>query len=197
MPRAATAFERQARLRAVLRLDLRLLIAAQHQRMLGRIEVKPDDVFELVDEMGSLEACGSLQKASKRHFTQGSVYAQHRSDGVYHRAHCRDRCQRSRSSESAVTLPESLRSRSSESAVTLPESLRSRSPECRSRSRNHRLRWTGILKSAAFSRKHGQGAVTGRLRKMGSRNAYKAASTAGRGICTALSSASGLVVTAL
>jgi hypothetical protein len=60
----------------------------------------------------------------------GLIYAQHRYDGVYHRADWRDRL---------------CRSRSSESAVTLPESSRSPSPDYRSRSRNRRSRWIGIL----------------------------------------------------
>lgn len=38
-------------LRAVQRLDLALLIAAQHQRMLGRRHVQADDVFELFDKL--------------------------------------------------------------------------------------------------------------------------------------------------
>ena len=56
--RTPSALERQSRLRAVQCLDLRLLIAAQHQRVLGRIEVQTDDVLELVDEawvVGELE----------------------------------------------------------------------------------------------------------------------------------------------
>jgi hypothetical protein len=52
----------------------------------------------------------------------GLVYAQHRGDGVYRRADWRDRLQRSRCSESAVTLPESLPLTFAGLAVTFPES---------------------------------------------------------------------------
>ena len=49
---------RQQRLGAVERLDLRLFIDAQHQGMVGRVEVEPDDVAHLVDKQriaGQLE----------------------------------------------------------------------------------------------------------------------------------------------
>ena len=41
---------RQQRLGAVERLDLRLLVPAEHQRALGRAHVEPDDVAHLLDE---------------------------------------------------------------------------------------------------------------------------------------------------
>ena len=74
-----------------------------------------------------------MQKLLEATRPAGLMYAQHRYDGVYHRADWRDRL---------------CRSRSSESAVTLPESSRSPSPDYRSRSRNRRSRWTGILTGA-------------------------------------------------
>src|ERR1700751_5823161 len=40
--------QRQTRLRALERLALRFLIAAQHQCLLGRIEIEPDHVPELL-----------------------------------------------------------------------------------------------------------------------------------------------------
>ena len=43
--------QRQPGLCAVQRLHLALLVAAQHQRMLGRGHVQPHDVFELLDEL--------------------------------------------------------------------------------------------------------------------------------------------------
>ena len=43
--------QRQNRRRAVERLDLRLLVDAQDDRGLGRIEIEPDDVAHLVDEL--------------------------------------------------------------------------------------------------------------------------------------------------
>jgi hypothetical protein len=49
---------RQVRCGAIERLDLPLLIHAQHDRALGRVEVQPDDVVDLVDEqrvLGQLE----------------------------------------------------------------------------------------------------------------------------------------------
>src|SRR5262245_14732086 len=42
---------RQQRLRAVERLDLALLVYAQHERALRRIEVEPDDIAYLLDEL--------------------------------------------------------------------------------------------------------------------------------------------------
>jgi hypothetical protein len=50
--------QRQQRLGTVEPLDLRLFIDAQHQSMVGRVEVKPDDVADLVDKqriVGQLE----------------------------------------------------------------------------------------------------------------------------------------------
>ena len=50
--------QRQHRRRPVERLDLRLLVDAQHDRRLGRVEIEPDDVAHLVDELrirGKLE----------------------------------------------------------------------------------------------------------------------------------------------
>jgi hypothetical protein len=41
----------QDRRRPVERLDLRLLIDAEHDRRLGRVEVEPNDVAHLVDEL--------------------------------------------------------------------------------------------------------------------------------------------------
>ncbi len=49
---AATALlEGQARLGAVKSLDLTLLIHAQHQRLVRRIEIEPDDVGQLLDQV--------------------------------------------------------------------------------------------------------------------------------------------------
>ena len=42
---------RQDRRGAIERLDLGLLIDAQHDRALGRVEIEPDDVADLVDEL--------------------------------------------------------------------------------------------------------------------------------------------------
>lgn len=47
---SATLLERQTWLSAVQGLNLRLLVAAQDQRMLGRYEVEADDAFELLGE---------------------------------------------------------------------------------------------------------------------------------------------------
>ena len=43
--------ERQSWLRAIERLDLTFLVAAQHQRMLRRRHVQADDGFEFLDEL--------------------------------------------------------------------------------------------------------------------------------------------------
>lgn len=50
---------RQYRRRAVQRLDLGLLVHAQDQRLLRRVEVEPDDVADLVDE---LRVVGQLER---------------------------------------------------------------------------------------------------------------------------------------
>ncbi len=47
---AAPRLQRQTRLGAVERLDLRLLIDAEHHRVRRRVNVKPDDVAQLGDE---------------------------------------------------------------------------------------------------------------------------------------------------
>jgi len=44
----ATLFDRQRWLGAIQRLDLRLLVHAQHDRVLRRVQIQPDDVDELV-----------------------------------------------------------------------------------------------------------------------------------------------------
>ena len=48
---SATLLQRQSRLRAIQRMHLAFLVAAQHQRMLGRRHVQTHDVFELLDEL--------------------------------------------------------------------------------------------------------------------------------------------------
>ncbi|SCU74662.1 hypothetical protein CNECB9_1950002 [Cupriavidus necator] len=48
---SATSFHRQARLGPVKRLDLRLLIATEDQCVFRRIEIQPDDVFQLLLEV--------------------------------------------------------------------------------------------------------------------------------------------------
>lgn len=50
--RATTALlHRQSRLRAVERLNLRLLVDAQHKRFIRRIEIQPDYVIDLLDKV--------------------------------------------------------------------------------------------------------------------------------------------------
>jgi len=58
LPRRHPRQQRQHRRRTVERLDLRLLVDAEHRRRLGRVEVERDDVSDLVDELrigGELE----------------------------------------------------------------------------------------------------------------------------------------------
>jgi hypothetical protein len=50
-PRGGSGQDRQARCGAVQRLELGLLIHAQHQRRLWRVQVEPHDVADLVDEL--------------------------------------------------------------------------------------------------------------------------------------------------
>jgi len=52
----AARLQRQARLSAVERLDLTLLIDRQYHRMDGRIDIEPDDTMQLGDEAGSFES---------------------------------------------------------------------------------------------------------------------------------------------
>src|ERR1700691_340654 len=66
---AATALHRQPRLGAVERLDLRLLIDPEHQRVLGRIDVETDDILNLG---GKLRIVRQLEGAHPmRLFTAG------------------------------------------------------------------------------------------------------------------------------
>ena len=55
---------RKQRLGAIERLDLALLVDAQHHGMLGRAQVEPDDVAHLLDEqrvVGELEGLGAMR----------------------------------------------------------------------------------------------------------------------------------------
>ena len=55
--------QRQDRRGAIERLDLGLLIDAQHDGALGRVEIEPDDVVDLVDELrvlGELEGLSAM-----------------------------------------------------------------------------------------------------------------------------------------
>ena len=69
LPRRHPRHQRQHGRRAVERLDLRLLIDAQHDRGLGRIQVQPDDVAHLVDELrirGELERLDLMRLERER-----------------------------------------------------------------------------------------------------------------------------------
>ena len=55
---------RQQRLRAIQRLDLRLLVDTQHQRPVRRVQVQADDVAHLLDEqriLGELERLAAVR----------------------------------------------------------------------------------------------------------------------------------------
>ena len=52
----APFLHRQTRLRAVERLDLALLVERKHQRLVRRVEVKPDDILDLLAEPRSFES---------------------------------------------------------------------------------------------------------------------------------------------
>ncbi len=58
---ATPLLHRQPRLCPVERLDLRLLVDAQHDRVLGRVEIKPDNLVELLPRMA--DRCGELESA--------------------------------------------------------------------------------------------------------------------------------------
>ena len=70
--------QRQDRLCAIQRLDLALLVNAQHQGLGRRVQVKPDDIAHLVDKQrvrGELEGLGSmrLQPESAPHTTDRTL----------------------------------------------------------------------------------------------------------------------------
>ena len=50
-PLRLARLDRQRRLGAIERLDLRLLVDAEHQRALRRIEIQADDVDHLFDQL--------------------------------------------------------------------------------------------------------------------------------------------------
>ena len=68
-PLRAAGQQRQHRGGAIERLDLGLLIDAQHHRRIGRVQVQPDDVTNLVDELRvrrQLEAVGEMRLEPER-----------------------------------------------------------------------------------------------------------------------------------
>ena len=67
-PLSLAGAHRQQRLTAIECLDLALLVDAQHQRAVRRIEVKPDDIAHFLDEQrvfGKLEALDSMRLQRK------------------------------------------------------------------------------------------------------------------------------------
>ena len=52
---AATLLEWQAWLSSIEGLDLGLLVRGKHERVLRWVQIQPDDVLELVGELGSLD----------------------------------------------------------------------------------------------------------------------------------------------
>src|SRR5436190_3247652 len=65
----ASFLERQSRLRAIERLDLALLIAAENDRMLGRIQIEADHILELLHELrvvGDFEGPHQMRLQSMR-----------------------------------------------------------------------------------------------------------------------------------
>ena len=83
----AALLHRQTRLRAVKRLYLALLIAAQHQGVLGRGRIQANDVFELLDELGiarHLELLCSVR-------LQAALFPNALYGGVAHTSHRRQR----------------------------------------------------------------------------------------------------------
>jgi len=70
-PLSLAGAHRQQRLTAIERLDLALLVDTQHQRAVGRIEVKPDDIAHFLDEQwvfGKLEPLDSMRLGVVRNF---------------------------------------------------------------------------------------------------------------------------------
>jgi hypothetical protein len=82
--------ERQHWLRALQRLDLALLVDAQHHSVIGRIEIKSDDVPDLVDEQrigGKLKALGAMRLNAEQgeHARHGALRQAGRLGGGSHR----------------------------------------------------------------------------------------------------------------
>src|SRR6516162_1849948 len=83
---AFTGLERQARLRAVERLDLALLVDRDDHRVLGRVHVETDDVLDLLGELriiGALEGANAVRLQPMRH-PQALHGAQAHADGFGH-----------------------------------------------------------------------------------------------------------------
>ena len=69
MPLGPARLQRQERLRPVQGLDLTLLVDAEHQRPIGRVEVEADDVADLVNKEGvglELEGLGEVRLEAER-----------------------------------------------------------------------------------------------------------------------------------
>ena len=84
---------RQHGLGALERLALTLLVDAQHQRMIGRVEVQPDDVADLLDEeriVRQLEALRAVRLQSEQR--QVAVYGALRQPGFVRQAATRPVC---------------------------------------------------------------------------------------------------------
>ena len=77
---AFSGLERQARLRAVERLDLTLLVDRDDHRALGRVHLEADNVFDLLGELGIV---GALEGANAVRLLHG---AQADADGFGHGA---------------------------------------------------------------------------------------------------------------
>ena len=85
---AFSGLERQARLRAVERLDLALLVDRDDYRVLGRVHVEADDVLDLVGEfgiVGALEGANAVRLQPMR-LPQALHSAQADADGFGHGA---------------------------------------------------------------------------------------------------------------
>ena len=85
---AFSGLERQARLRAVERLDLAFLVDRDDQRVLGRVHVEADDVLDLLGELGivgALKGANAVRLQSMR-LPQALHGAQADADGFGHGA---------------------------------------------------------------------------------------------------------------
>jgi len=74
----ASLLHRQPRLSAVQRLNLALLIDREHDGVVGRVDIQPDDLLELG---GKLQIVGQLEPAHQmRPKTMNTPYPLHRTD---------------------------------------------------------------------------------------------------------------------
>ena len=111
MPLSLAGAHRQQRLTAIECLDLALLVDAQHQRAVGWIEVKPDDIAHFLDEQrvfGKLEALDPM-RLQRKGPPDAAHHALTQAAALGHRARAPVRGVRGRALQSHAHHPLNLR----------------------------------------------------------------------------------------